>query len=78
MSPERYVDDAHALVNYLRERFGQDKVYVLGESWGSPHGIMLVQPYPELFHTHRTSRSSGSSTPATLPGCPSLTASSRR
>ena len=50
MSPERYVDDAHALVNYLRKRFGQDKVYVLGESWGSALGIMLVQRYPELFH----------------------------
>ncbi len=27
-----------------------DKVYVLGESWGSALGIMLVQDYPELFH----------------------------
>ena len=34
----------------LSERFGQDKVYVLGESWGVALGIMLVQRYPELFH----------------------------
>lgn len=50
LTPERYIEDAHALVQYLRQRFGQDKVYVLGESWGSALGILLVQSYPELFH----------------------------
>ncbi len=50
MTPERYIQDAHALIMMLRQRFGQDKVYVLGESWGSALGIMLVQRYPELFH----------------------------
>ena len=50
ITPERYIEDAHALVLQLRQRFGQDKVYVLGESWGSALGIMLVQRYPELFH----------------------------
>ncbi|MCB0072381.1 MAG: alpha/beta fold hydrolase, partial [Caldilineaceae bacterium] len=52
LTPERYVSDGHALVLYLRERFGVEKVYVLGESWGSALGIMLVQRYPELFHAH--------------------------
>ena len=50
MTPERYIEDAHALVLQLREHFGQEKVYVLGESWGSALGVMLVQRYPELFH----------------------------
>jgi pimeloyl-ACP methyl ester carboxylesterase len=50
LTPERYIEDGRALVMHLRERFGQDKVYVLGESWGSALGIMLVQRYPELFH----------------------------
>ena len=52
LTPARYVSDGHALVLYLRERFGVDKVYVLGESWGSALGIMLVQRYPDLFHAH--------------------------
>jgi pimeloyl-ACP methyl ester carboxylesterase len=52
LTPERYVEDGHALVLYLRERFGVDKVYVFGESWGSALGIMLVQRYPDLFHAH--------------------------
>jgi pimeloyl-ACP methyl ester carboxylesterase len=50
LTPERYIEDARALISYLRQRFGQEKVYVLGESWGSALGIMLVQRYPELFH----------------------------
>ena len=50
ITPERYIEDAHALVLLLRERFGQEKVYVLGESWGSALGVMLAQRYPELFH----------------------------
>ncbi len=52
LTPERYVSDAHELVLYLRERFNQDKIYILGESWGSALGIMLVQRYPELFYAH--------------------------
>lgn len=50
LTPERYVEDAHALTLYLRERFDEEKIYVFGESWGSILGILLVQQYPELFH----------------------------
>lgn len=50
LTPETYIADAHQLVSYLQERFGEEKVYVLGESWGSALGIMLVQRYPEQFH----------------------------
>jgi pimeloyl-ACP methyl ester carboxylesterase len=50
LTPERYIADAHELILYLRQRFDEDKVYVLGESWGSALGIWLVQRYPDLFH----------------------------
>jgi pimeloyl-ACP methyl ester carboxylesterase len=50
LTPERYIVDAHSLIAILKERFGQEKVYLLGESWGSALGIMLVQRYPEDFH----------------------------
>jgi pimeloyl-ACP methyl ester carboxylesterase len=49
LTPERYIEYAHSLVALLKERFGQEKVYVLGESWGSALGIMLVQRYPDDF-----------------------------
>ncbi len=49
LTPERFVADAHALTLYLRARFHQEKIYVLGSSWGSILGIWLVQRYPALF-----------------------------
>jgi pimeloyl-ACP methyl ester carboxylesterase len=49
LTPDRYITDARELVLNLRQRFGKEKVYILGESWGSALGIMVVQRYPELF-----------------------------
>lgn len=50
LTPDQYIDDAHALTLYLRERFGKEKIYLLGESWGSLLGVWLVQRYPDLYH----------------------------
>lgn len=50
LSPERYVTDGIALVNYLRQRFGEEKIYLVGESWGSALGVWMIQKNPELFH----------------------------
>jgi pimeloyl-ACP methyl ester carboxylesterase len=52
LTPERYIEDAHELVHLLRMRFQQDKIYLMGESWGSMLGIMLVQQYPDLFYVY--------------------------
>jgi pimeloyl-ACP methyl ester carboxylesterase len=50
LTPDRYITDAHELVLHLRQRFGKEKVYLTGQSWGSALGIMVVQRYPDLFH----------------------------
>ena len=50
LTSDRYITDAHELVLNLRQRFGKEKVYLSGQSWGSALGIMVVQRYPELFH----------------------------
>ncbi len=50
LTPERFVSDAYELTQYLRTRFHQEKIYILGESWGSILGIWLVQQHPDLFH----------------------------
>lgn len=50
LTPDSYIADTHDLVQYLRQRFSQEKIYLLGESWGSALGVMVVQRYPELFH----------------------------
>lgn len=50
ITPERYISDAHDLTEYLCKRFNKEKIYVLGESWGSVLGVWLVQRYPEKFN----------------------------
>lgn len=52
LTPEQYVADGHALVQHLRTRFDEDKIYVMGESWGTILGIWLVQAYPDLFYAY--------------------------
>lgn len=47
---DTYVQDGHALTEYLKERFSQEKIYLIGESWGSALGIFLVDKYPESYH----------------------------
>jgi pimeloyl-ACP methyl ester carboxylesterase len=43
------IDDAVAVTNYLRDRFHQDKIYLVGNSWGSLLGVLAAQQHPELF-----------------------------
>jgi pimeloyl-ACP methyl ester carboxylesterase len=44
-----YVDDTVAVTDYLRDRFGQDRIYLAGQSWGSTLGVMAVQQAPERY-----------------------------
>ena len=44
-----YVDDTLAVTDYLRDRFGQDRIYVLGQSWGTTLGVLAVQARPESY-----------------------------
>lgn len=47
---DTYIEDGHALTEYLCETFGQEKIYLIGESWGSALGIFLIDKAPELYH----------------------------
>jgi pimeloyl-ACP methyl ester carboxylesterase len=49
MTVEQMVDDTHKVTGYLRERFGQDKIYLLGHSWGSYLGVKTIEKYPENY-----------------------------
>ena len=52
MSVEQLIADTVAVTNYLRDRFGQDKIYLLGHSWGSYLGIQVATARPDLFHAY--------------------------
>lgn len=43
------VADALAVTDHLRERFEQDRIYGLGQSWGSILGVLAVQAAPEKY-----------------------------
>lgn len=43
------VADTIAMTNHLRQRFGQDKIYLLGQSWGTIVGVLAVQKQPQLY-----------------------------
>ncbi len=51
LTPDRYIADGCQLASYLCKRFNQEKIYLVGESWGSALGIWMVQKQPELFHS---------------------------
>lgn len=52
MNIERMHADTLEMVNYLRKRLGQDKIFVLGHSWGSVLGLRLAHDHPELLHAY--------------------------
>ncbi len=54
--PTMHIDRMHAdtleMVNYLRKRFGREKIFVLGHSWGSILGLKLAHDHPELLYAY--------------------------
>jgi len=46
---DRAVSDTMEVTNHLRERFGKEKIYLVGQSWGSILGVLAVQQHPELY-----------------------------
>ncbi len=47
---EQLVSDGISLSEKLGEEFGQDKVYLLGHSWGTMLGMHMIKARPDLFH----------------------------
>jgi pimeloyl-ACP methyl ester carboxylesterase len=50
LTPDQAINDTIALTNYLRQRFDEPKIYVVGESWGTILGVLAVQRQPDLFY----------------------------
>ncbi len=52
MTVPQLIADTVEVTNYLRRRFGQDKIYLLGHSWGSFLGIQVAAAAPQLYHAY--------------------------
>jgi pimeloyl-ACP methyl ester carboxylesterase len=52
MTIEQFIDDTLAVTDYLRERFDQDRIYLLGHSWGSFIAIQAAARAPERYKAY--------------------------
>ncbi|MCH8571619.1 alpha/beta fold hydrolase [Nesterenkonia sp. AY15] len=49
MTIEQFIDDTIAVTDYLRGRFEQDRIYLLGHSWGSHIALQAAARSPERY-----------------------------
>jgi len=52
MTLEQMISDTLAVTNYLRHRFGQEKIYLMGHSGGTFIGIQAAARAPELYYAY--------------------------
>jgi len=52
MTFDQYMSDTHELISYLQQRFDQEKIFLLGHSWGTMLGIEYAEKYPEHLHAY--------------------------
>jgi pimeloyl-ACP methyl ester carboxylesterase len=52
MTREQLISDTLEVTNYLRQRFGEDKIYIMGHSGGTFIGIQAAARAPELYHAY--------------------------
>ena len=52
MNVPQMEQDTLEVVNYLRNRFGRQKIFVIGHSWGSVLGLWLAHEHPDLIYAY--------------------------
>ena len=49
---EQYIADAERITDYLRERFGQEKIYLMSHSFGTQIALPLAAEHPEKYEAY--------------------------
>jgi pimeloyl-ACP methyl ester carboxylesterase len=49
MTLDQLVEDTRQMTEYLQHRFGQEKIFLMGHSWGSYLGIQTIEKYPNNY-----------------------------
>jgi len=52
MTMDQMISDRIEVADYLRDRFGQDRILLLGHSWGSYLGIQVAAKAPDRFRAY--------------------------
>ncbi|MCL1702746.1 alpha/beta hydrolase [Lysinibacillus sp. Bpr_S20] len=48
----QFTEDANIIVDYIKENYQLEKIFVIGQSFGTIVGTQLVSNYPEKFHAY--------------------------
>lgn len=52
LTKEQLISDTLEVTNYLRMRFGKEKIYLMGHSWGTFLGIQAAAQAPEKYYAY--------------------------
>jgi pimeloyl-ACP methyl ester carboxylesterase len=52
LTVDQYVSDLIELSEMLRQRFDEQKIYLVGHSWGTIIGVLAAQQRPDLYHAY--------------------------
>ncbi|MCX7513669.1 alpha/beta fold hydrolase [Frateuria sp. STR12] len=52
MTIEGMTEDGAQVVQYLRQRYDKQKIFLLGHSWGTVLGVNLAQRHPDWFYAY--------------------------
>ena len=52
LTVEQFIRDAEEVILFLRRHLKQDKLFVLGHSWGTTLGMHMVKRHPDWLHAY--------------------------
>ena len=52
INAQRALQDAHEVTQYIKQKLNKDTIIIMGHSWGTVLGTMLVQTYPEDYSAY--------------------------
>lgn len=49
---DTFISDTYELTRLLLKRFNKEKIYIMGNSWGSVIAIKTIQQFPKLYYAY--------------------------